>query len=165
MGEEYILGYKPQNTEKYDIGINYQVGNKWPLKAWPVKNFKLMEDRITNKYSISWQQGLENMFEYFDWINSCRLIIANDSFGLHLAIALKKKVIAIYGPTSRHEAFFYGLGTALYPHDFSCDEFPCHVTKCIHFENSCTQLIAPEMVLQEIDVLLKPLGKKLGCEG
>jgi len=152
--EDYILGYNPKSEEKFDIGFNYQVGNKWPLKAWPEKYWKELEDKIKDKYSISWQQGLEDMEEYFDWVNSCRLIITNDSFGLHLAIALKKKIIAFFGPTPASDHYLYGLGISMHPQDFSCKEYPCWINKCIHFDDNCMSLIKPELVINQVNEIL-----------
>ena len=43
-----------------------------------------------------------------DWINSCKLLISNDSLGMHLAFALNKKVIAVFGPTESSEVYCYG---------------------------------------------------------
>jgi len=149
--EEYVFGYKPKSKEKYDIGFNYQVGNKWPLKAWPLRYWQELEFLVKNKNTISWQQGLENMEEYFEWINSCRLIITNDSLGMHVAIALKKKLIVLFGPTNHRENYLYDLGAYFYPEKFSCDEFPCNVNKCIHFEDNCLSLIKPELVAKEIE--------------
>ena len=154
QGEEYILGYKPQSKEKYDIGFNYQVGNKWPLKAWPMEHWKQLEILIDNRYSISWQQGLKNMEEYFDWINSCKLIVTNDSLGMHMAIALKKKIVALFGPTNYRENCLYDLGLSLWPEKFSCDEFPCRVNKCIHFGDTCMRLLDPEMVFKAIEEVM-----------
>ncbi|EKD26356.1 MAG: ADP-heptose-LPS-heptosyl transferase II [uncultured bacterium] len=153
--QEYILGYKPKTKQNYNIGFNYQVGNKWPLKAWPEKNWKELEKLINGKYSISWQQGLNNMEEYFDWINSCELIVTNDSFGMHIAIALKKKIIALFGPTNHRENYLYNLGIALYPNnDFSCEKFPCRDFNCVKFDDTCMRLIAPNKVFEEIQNLI-----------
>ena len=102
-GEEYVFGYTPKTKEVHDIGFNYQVGNKWPLKGWPMPYWKKLEKLIGKKYSVSWQQGLEDMEDYFDWINSCRMLVTNDSFGMHIALALKKKVVTIFGPTQAWE--------------------------------------------------------------
>lgn len=155
QGEEYVLGYKPQSVEKYDVGFNYQVGNKWPLKAWPIGYWKELESLLADKYTVSWQEGLKNMEEYFDWINSCKLIVTNDSFGLHVAIALKKKIIALFGATNHNEHHLYGLGTSLYPKSFTCEKYPCRVDKCIHFKDTCMSLIKPAGVLEEIDKIMK----------
>ena len=44
-------------------------------------------------------QHLDDLHGYMDWINTCRVLITNDSLGLYLGIALGKKVIALFGPT------------------------------------------------------------------
>ena len=154
--EEYILGYKPKANNIYDIGFNYEIGNKWPLKAWPKENWNILEKMIGDRYSVSWQQGKKDMEDYFEWINSCKLIITNDSFGLHIAIALKKKIIGLFGPTHHRENYAYDLGTFLYPNnDFYCEKFPCSEPKCIKFDTNCTSLLSPERVFEEINKLLK----------
>jgi heptosyltransferase-2 len=158
--EEYILGYRAVSEEKFDIGFNCHVGNKWPLKSWPMDYWQELERLIGDQYSVSWQQGLEDMEEYFEWINSCRLIITNDSFGLHLAIALKKKLVCLFGPTHHSEHYLYGLGESLYPEDFVCEKFPCRVDKCLHFEDTCMRLVRPDVVLDKIGRLLKKNKRK-----
>jgi len=145
------LGYKPQSNEHYNIGFNYQVGNKWPLKAWPHSYWKELETRIGDKYTLSWQQGLENIEDYFEWINSCELVVTNDSFGMHVAIALKKKIICLFGPTNYRENYLYGLGVSLFSEHFNCYEFPCRLAKCVNFEDTCMQLISPDVVYDAID--------------
>lgn len=157
-GQEYVLGYQPKSEVKFDIGFNIKVGNKWPLKAWPETSWKKLEDLIGDKYSISWQQGLDNMEDYFEWINSCKLLITNDSFGMHIAMALKKKMIALFGPTNYRENYIYDLGPALYPNgDFSCERFPCRpqeTEQCIKFNDTCMSIIKPEKVFEEIKKLI-----------
>jgi heptosyltransferase-2 len=155
-GEEYILGYKPSSNPEFDIGFNFKIGEKWPIKAWPSDNWKKLELLLKSYYKISWQQGLDNMEEYFEWINSCRLIVSNDSFGMHLAIALKKKIIGLFGPTNHKENYFYNLGKYLWPGEkMNCGLYPCHGEKCNLFEKTCMSLISPEMVENTVIKLLK----------
>lgn len=154
-GEEYILGYKPKTKEKYDIGFNYQVGNKWPLKGWPMTYWKRLEKLIGKKYSISWQQGLDDMENYFDWINSCRLLVTNDSFGMHLAIAMKKKVVAIFGPTHSSENSLYDFGVRLHLKNLDCPEYPCRLDVCPKFKEGCISQVSPSEVLAEVKKLFK----------
>lgn len=155
QGEEYVLGYKPQSEVKYDVGFNYQVGNKWPLKGWPAAYWKRLEELLKDKYSICWQQGQEDMEEYFEWIHACRLIVTNDSFGMHVALAMKKKVVAIFGPTNYRENYLYDLGSAFYPQDFHCDKFPCQLGRCIHFDDSCISLIKPESISGKVHEMMQ----------
>jgi len=152
------LGYQPKSEEKYDIGFNYLVGNKWPLKGWPMENWKAVEAALKDKYSISWQQGKNNIEEYFEWINSCRLLVTNDSFGMHVALALKKKVIALFGPTHASDNYLYGLGVSYFPKDFACKEFPCQIDKCIHFNDNCMSLIKADVVKNEIEKIMNSIN-------
>jgi heptosyltransferase-2 len=152
QGEGCILGYKPKSDVIYDIGFNYDVGKKWPNKAWPMEYWKELEKLIDNKYSISWQQGLKNIEEYFEWINSCRVFVTNDSLGLHIACALNKKTLALFGPTLASEIYIPN-GIKLLPQaDYSC--IPCLSPKCIQ-SKSCMNYIEPQMVYDAMENILK----------
>lgn len=157
-GEEYILGYRPETQEKYDIGLNTLVGPKWPTKTWPTKNWDIVEEYLKNQgLNVSRQDRedkeiLTNLNKYMDWINSCKLIVSNDSLGLHLAIALKKKVLGLFGPTSHNEFYFYGRGKAILPEiNYPC--MPCFESECIR-EKSCVEEIHSETVINEIKALI-----------
>ncbi len=150
-GEEYILGYNPKSNEVFDIGLNHAIGAKWPTKQWGEERWKNIEKLLKNKYTISWQKGLKNIEEYIDWINSCRLIITNDSLGLHLALALNKKVVAIFGPTPSNEIYMYNRGVKIVPQlNRSC--IPCMSPFC-KYRKRCIEYITPEMVLESVEKL------------
>ncbi|MBU1061330.1 MAG: glycosyltransferase family 9 protein [Candidatus Omnitrophica bacterium] len=152
-GQGYILGYRPKTKEKFDIGFNVKVGNRWPNKAWPEENWRRLEELIGNKFSISYQQSLGDINGYINWLNSCRLIVTNDSLGLHLAIALKKKVIALFGPTSEREVYMFDRGCIIRPQQkLKC--MPCFSTRC-RFGRSCMYMIEPETVCKKIKKLLR----------
>lgn len=155
--QEYMLGYTPDTKVKYDVGFNWNVGVKWPTKEWPKENWSKLESLIANKYSVSWQQGLKNIEEYVEWINSCKILITSDSLGLHVALALKKKVIALFGPTVPAEIFFYNRGVVLTP-KIKYDCIPCISSICsqkIH----CMNFIQPETVAKEIKNLMLSFNK------
>ena len=152
--EEYVLGYKPKSEIKYDIGLNIFVGSKWSMKMWPMNNWdKLEKDLLKNNLKITRQDKqskeiLSDLYSYMDWINSCKMIVSNDSLGMHLAIALKKKVLGLFGPTAHREVHFYSRGKAILPQQtFSC--FPCFRNHCIRNSN-CIKDITPEMVYNEV---------------
>lgn len=150
--EEYILGYKPNNkTKKFDIGFNWATGVKWQNKAWPKEYWNKLK-KLLNKYKISQQQGLDNLYKYIDWINSCRLLITNDSLGMHLAIALKKKLIVLFGPSSSKEVYLYNRGKILLPKvSYNC--IPCLKQTC-HQNKSCMEYISPDKVAKEAEKIL-----------
>ena len=156
-GEEYILGYWPKTGEIYDVGFNTNVGNKWPSKAWPKEKWDNLEELIGAEFSISRQDKqddavLKNLHSYIDWINSCKILITNDSLGLHLAITLKKKVIALFGPTSADELYFYTNNRVILPQNFyKC--LPCFEQNCFN-DKYCMDDVLPERVYKELKSLM-----------
>lgn len=159
-GQEYILGYSPKSEVSFDIGLNWAVGSKWPNKAWPQKYWEDLEKLIKKEYSYSWQQGLEDIRQYIDWINSCRLLVTTDSLGLHIALALKKNVVILYGPTHSGETYLYGLGKELFPEvNYNC--IPCLRPECTQ-EKHCMLFISPERVKTEIDKMFSARIAKTG---
>lgn len=128
--QEYILGYKPKSEGTFDFGFNYEVGSKWPFKALPLETWKELEHRLINSgFSVSWQKGNKNLYEYMDWINSCKVLITNDSLGLHMAFAFHKKVIGLFGPTDPNEVYFYS-GCKVIRSQAPCEFMPCGSPKC-----------------------------------
>jgi heptosyltransferase II len=58
--------------------------------------------------------GCDNsLMEFSSLINLCGLIVTSDSLAMHIAIALCKKVIAFFYPTSANEIELYGRGTKI----------------------------------------------------
>ncbi|MEI7817328.1 MAG: glycosyltransferase family 9 protein [Desulfuromonadales bacterium] len=154
-GQEYILGYKPKAVDMFDVGLNWAVGSKWPNKAWPTEKWNELKTLMTGKFNFSMQQGMDDLYAYMEWINSCRLLVTNDSLGLHIALALRKKVVVLYGPTNPNETYFYGRGEVLYPAvDLPC--IPCLERTCSH-DKECIESISALSVMDAI-VRLVPLG-------
>ncbi len=141
-GQEYILGYQPKTSESFDIGFNHVVGSKWPTKAWPQEYWKELEGLLAPR-SVTWQKGRNDIHEYIDWINTCKTLITNDSLGLHIALALRKKVIVLYGPTNSNETFLYDRGVGIYPTGYDC--LPCFSPVCTQ-EVHCLRTIQPDQV-------------------
>lgn len=129
-GNDFDYPYKGKKTNKSDIGLNWQVGPKWPEKSIKQEFWQQLEWRLKDNFSISWQQGFDNMTEYIDWIDSCETVVTLDSLGLHLAIALKKNIIALFGPTNACEVELYERGVKL-----------CYDQKVNHDDEILNQLI------------------------
>lgn len=145
-GQEYVLGYKPRSTEQFDFGLNHVVGPKWPTKSWPREHWEKLAKQLTDRgFTVSWQEGLADLRDYMEWLHSCRTIITTDSLGLHLALAMKKPVLALYGPTNATETYLYNLGTAIRPEGFACA--PCLSPTCSN-SKFCMAETKPEQVLK-----------------
>jgi heptosyltransferase-2 len=140
-GEEYVFERKPSGPAVYDIGINYLVGDKFPLKTWP--HWRAFEQTFKDKARISIQRIFSSMEEYITWIDNCNILITTDSLGMHIAIALKKKVIALLGNTSQTEINLYGRGIK---HFTPLPCVPCYKKKCIFETVRCMHEITPEKV-------------------
>ena len=97
------------------VGLNWQVGGRWPTKAWPFERWEQLAATLSAQCTVSWQEGFDDVHEYMRWIAGCGSIVTTDSLGMHLAIAMKKPVLALFGPTPSWEVDFYGRGTWLAP--------------------------------------------------
>lgn len=75
-----------------------------------------------------------------------QVIITGDSFGMHLAIALKKYVIAWFGLSCWTEIELYGRGIKLFPETLFCA--PCWKKSC-PYNLECIQMIDLERIVEE----------------
>ncbi len=154
--EGYIFS-PPETALTSDVGLNWKIGNKWPSKDIALSFWDETEKVLAAQYSVTWQRGFEDLAEYIRWVSSCRVIVTNDSLGLHLAIALGKKVCALFGPTPSEEVFLYGRGQKIIfevPSQYHC--LPCSKPHCFQ-PISCTQFA---QVKQVQNVVVEALGRK-----
>ena len=60
--------------------------------------------------------GTENSLRKFiSIINALDILITSDTLTLHIAVALKKRVVCFFGPTSAEEIELYGQGVKIKP--------------------------------------------------
>ncbi|GBD95693.1 MAG TPA: glycosyltransferase family 9 protein [Nitrospirae bacterium] len=152
-GQGYILGYDPRSTEKYDIGFNYNVGKKFQTKAMSIGKWKALESSLEEQgYNVSWQEGLKDLNDYIEWINSCRLLITQDSLGVHIALALKKRMIGLFGPTDAQEIYFHNFGKSIYSRQ-ECHLMHCYSPTCLTGLN-CMEYLNTDEILKAVDEML-----------
>ncbi|MEI6808265.1 MAG: glycosyltransferase family 9 protein [bacterium] len=152
-GEGYVLGYSPRFRPVYDVGLNYRVGKKWPTKAWPVSRWtKLERLLLSQNLNVSWQEGEGDLKEYMDWINAGRLIVTCDSLGMHLGLALGKRMVALFGPSPSNGIYMYGRGEIVKATG-ACGQVPCMKEACDK-GTVCMADISPEIVLKVVMNLL-----------
>jgi heptosyltransferase-2 len=80
--------------------------------------------------------------------NIADLIITGDSFGMHLAIALRKYVIAWFGLSCQQEIDLYDRGIKLWPEDLSCS--PCWKKNC-PYNLECIDMIDLDTIIEEVE--------------
>ena len=141
-----------ENESSIDIGLNWHVHPDWTSKQWPKEYWSELKNILKKNHSVSWQKGLGNFDEYVKWLSSCKIIVTCDTLGLHLASALRKKVVAIVGPTENRE-FSYKRVVFVRPHSRKC--MPCDSPKCKMKEKCLREIDAKK--ISEIIINIKGL--------
>jgi len=75
-------------------------------------------------------------------IAACGVVVAGDTLAMHLSLALERRTVVLFGPTSSAEIEMYGLGEKVVP---QMDCLSCYKPKC-DFMPNCMDLITTEMV-------------------
>jgi len=76
------------------------------------------------------------------------IVITGDSFGMHLAIALKRYVIAWFGLSCQAEIELYGRGEKLFPENLECS--PCWKRIC-PYNLECIKMIDLKRIYQLVN--------------
>jgi ADP-heptose:LPS heptosyltransferase len=158
------------------IGFNTGCSELYPNKKMTIEQHvylikKLFESDKTGRYKIALFGGPEdterNKIIYSEFagkiINTptnegvrkgacyeaiADVVITGDSFGMHLAIALKKYVIAWFGVSCWTEIDLYDRGVKLYQEDLFCS--PCWKQVC-PYNLECIQMIDLDRVIREVN--------------
>jgi ADP-heptose:LPS heptosyltransferase len=169
--KDFVKNILPQ---KPVIGLNVGVGTKWPSKGWAIESWKKLINILgSDKYNLLLLGGPEeietikklkkeypylidtgcdnSLLEFAAIVELCDLVITADTLALHIATALQKKIIALFGPTSANEIELYGKGVKL----SSPDGCKCYYRKYCTEEISCMEKISSEMVIEAINLLIK----------
>jgi heptosyltransferase-2 len=147
-------------------------GGNWDPKRWPKENFALLADEIAERFNakivITGAKRDEKLGEYVAGLMKRKpinlsgktslkelgaiferssLVVANDTGSMHLAVAVKANVIALFGPTSELLTGPYGNGHYIViSKDRDC-EVPCYDVSCK--DNRCMKEIKVEDVINE----------------
>lgn len=156
-----------------------------PAKRWPARHFAALARELARRGYAVWLIGSEKDAELGEEIRAqsegaCRnlcgqtdiaaavdllacakLVVSNDSGLMHVAAALGRPLIALYGSSS--PAHTPPLSLASQPElariakiDIACS--PCYARVCPLGHLKCLDDLAPARVLAEIDALGQPAG-------
>lgn len=135
------------------IGINTGAGGRWQDKRLSEEKTALLIDRLNEGIKnakillfgghneISRNEKIKSLvktkiidsgcgnslMEFSSLVNLCRVIVTSDSLALHVAVALKKKVVCFFGPTPQSEIELYLRGRKIAP-EYSC--MCCYKNEC-----------------------------------
>lgn len=106
-GEEYVLDVRPKKVKEPVIGIEMRSGERWPTKKW--RKFPELIALLKKKgFHIKIFNFRKDLKDFIHDINDCKVIVTGDTLTMHLGLGLRKKVVALFGPTSPYEIYGYG---------------------------------------------------------
>jgi heptosyltransferase-2 len=107
-GEEYVLNLPLAKPQKFNrVGLEPRAGDVWPMKRW--NKYEELAERLKGAgFEIKIFEQRERLADYVDDINECEYIVCGDTLAMHLGLALRKKVAAIFTCTTPHEICDYG---------------------------------------------------------
>ncbi|MCX7719301.1 MAG: hypothetical protein N2111_13005 [Candidatus Sumerlaeaceae bacterium] len=135
------------------VGINTGCGAAFPTKQWTLRGFAdlirtlrastdahllLLGGRAEedfNRRLLAETHGCgvvdagcrHSLEEFFGVVDACDVVVTSDSLAMHIAIARRKWVVAMFGSTSATEVDLYDRGEKVVT-DFPCA--PCYLKKC-----------------------------------
>ncbi|RJP58306.1 MAG: glycosyltransferase family 9 protein [Candidatus Auribacter fodinae] len=122
------------------------------------RNRQIMESCSDVKALVD--TGCDNSLrDFMGILNACDVVVTGDTLALHLVLALRKRVAALFGSTCDQEIDLYGLGEKLVARP-ECA--PCYKKDCPFKDEKfmqCMKQITPEQVL---DAIVRQVQE---CEG
>jgi heptosyltransferase-2 len=152
MGQPYVLGCRPSGEPTYDVGLCLRRGEAWPTIAWSRNRWRQLEGRLTDELRVSEEPESGGLSVLIQWLGTCALLVCHDGLALHLALALGKRVVALFGPTPPEQVYLYGQGVKLSaPVLRDCS--PCRSPRCL-WGQSCMDHIDPAVVARHVMQLM-----------
>src|SRR5205814_9082077 len=91
--------------------------------------------------------GCDNAVRHFAaLVAHCDVVVTGDTLAMHMALALGRRAVVLFGPTSAPEIDLYGLGEKVVP-KMAC--LSCYKMSC-DFVPNCMDLISTDMVVQAV---------------
>jgi lipopolysaccharide heptosyltransferase I len=151
-------------------------GARWENKRWPVPHFQRLITALHKRaahlrfvilggaadsaladaiVSIAPEAatnlaGRTSLPQTIEVLRQCSVVVTNDTGPMHVAAALRKPVVGIFGPTKPARTGPYGqINRVLQRHDLPC--VPCMKNFCSYREPlACLRGISPQQVAEEV---------------
>ena len=168
-GEPYLMA-APKQIEFLSlpgtapmVGLNIGCGDRWPMRRWPDTCWETLAMGLQRQgaavlilggaqehecsQSLARQTGaiypgVRPLEEFFSLVNRCDLVVTSVSMAMHVALALRKRLVLLNNIFNKHEFELYGLGEILEPMP-ACECY--YPTAC---DRNCMSCISPEAVLR-----------------
>lgn len=172
---QYAKAIVDQQRASHDRYILLNPGARWLNKRWPIEHFATLAQRLAVEYpgtgfvltgsksESSLANAIEaavpgrclnvtgrtSLVEMVEWIRGCSVMVTNDTGPMHLASALGKPVLALFGPTDASRTGPYGQMQNVLRTPIPCA--PCmkdHCSNKNHLE--CLHSISPTIVQDRV---------------
>ena len=175
--EEVRQDLQENNIESEDVLVGIHPGGHYPTQRWLTERFAKLADRLIERYHVKiillggpkelelinfMKKNMQNTPIIFlnqpvrnllGLIQSCRLLICNNSGPLHLATALGIPTVSFMGPTIPKRWWPQGKDHVVIRKDLSC--MPCNEGFCKLKTQDCMKLITVEEALEAIDQIFR----------
>jgi ADP-heptose:LPS heptosyltransferase len=163
------------------VGVNTGAGGRWELKRWRTDGFLALFEEVHQRLGAQvlllggpgererneqlrassavpvHDAGCDNAVRHFAALTRCcDVVVTGDTLALHIALAVRSRVVALFGPTSADEIELYGLGEKVVP---AMECLGCYKSTCDYSPN-CMDLISLDMVAAAVARQLEPGGKR-----
>ncbi|MDE2491331.1 MAG: hypothetical protein KGM24_10815 [Elusimicrobia bacterium] len=106
-GEEYMLPLRPAPAPARRAVLEPRAGATWPAKAWP--GYPARAERLrAGGFDVSVLRRRARLADYAADVGRAGLLVCGDTLALHLGLALRRRVVALFTCTSPHEIHGYG---------------------------------------------------------
>jgi len=177
-GKEFAEMFSLIN-KKPIIGFFSGAGIRWPQKSISLSKQKELLNKLSAKYcngSIILFGGpleiennkrllseipstilnagyFESISKFASILNLIDILITGDTLPLHIALALKKKVVVYFGPTSPWEIELFGLGEKII---VPLDCISCYKNECNKSPN-CSEIVDVNNIIDTVGRVLKDI--------
>ncbi|HPD31739.1 MAG TPA: lipopolysaccharide heptosyltransferase I [Phycisphaerae bacterium] len=156
-------------------------GTRWETKRWPAEAFAEVARRVRaelglpvvligmeDEAGVAWQveqaagEGIVNLAgrtklpELIALVAGAALCVMHDSGPMHLATALDRPMVAIYGPTSPRRTGPYRRPEAIVRLDLPCS--PCYIKRVADcpYDHRCMRKLPPDTLMDRLRLSYPP---------
>jgi len=154
-------------------------GTRWETKRWPAEHYAAIVGMMRSEHDLAVVlagapderdvadrvrelaggrvvnlAGRTSLLEMTALVGGAGIVVMNDTGPMHLAVALNKPLVAVYGPTNPSRTGPYGRADAVARLDLACS--PCYLKRLAQcpYGHRCMQQLTPKMVAERVSRVL-----------
>ncbi len=138
-------------------------GTNWATKRWPIEHFAGLVAPLRDRFGLATVvagtpgerplasaiggavnlAGQTNLRQLVALLERASIVVANDSGPMHIAAALGRPLVTMFGPTNPIRTGPFERSDSVIRLDIACS--PCYRRHCVH--QSCLTWVSPEAVM------------------